>query len=418
MSLSLTCIDGIEPALALGAEWDALMAASGADIGFHRGWIGPWGQHFAAGRHARVLILRDDSGLVALLPFASGPIWAGPIWAGPVRLRLARLMGPLPYFAVMRLPILPGREAEVFAALLAEGPGLLHHLGADLLCLSQLSAAGDHLAPLHAALTDLPATLAVRQDETAPHAVIALPDSFDAYLAGLSRKRRVKYRKSKEDLEARGVSSQCLTGSQARARLGDFIQRHNAQWQRIGRQGHFVDWPENAGFFATVLQKLTGDEGRLYVQTGPVTEAGTGTQFGADGQFLAAQFCFVSGRGCLALLTARDPGARVAAMGIGAYGQFERIEALIAQGVRWIDSGVGDYDHKTSLGAEMAPLHRIIIRRAGRVSDLRLRALLGWSALINLLYYRIWFLKIAPQLRPRLGLAPRPLWGLWRRTRL
>ena len=37
--------------------------------------------------------------------------------------------------------------------------------------------------------------------------------------------------------------------------------------------------------------------------------------------------------------------------------------------------------------------------------------------LIHLLYYRVWFLKLAPRLRQKLGLKPRPLWRLWIRSR-
>jgi hypothetical protein len=40
-----------------------------------------------------------------------------------------------------------------------------------------------------------------------------------------------------------------------------------------------------------------------------------------------------------------------------------------------------------------------------------------WSGLVDLVYYRLWFLKLAPTLR-RIGLARAPLWQYWVKTRL
>lgn len=397
MSLELTRYGSLDEAAGLVPDWQALMQDSGADVQFTPGWLAAWVRQFASGRRVSLIALRDGGRLVGLLPFVTSPVRAG-----LRRLRMARLAGPIPYFAVLQLPVLPEQAEAVWSRLMAADPLAL--LGADVLCLSHLSRAGEAFPALQAALTDLPPGLVQETDDTPPHALIPLADSFEAYMGRLSRKRRVKQRKAKEEIEAAGIMTLCLTGAEAEAFLPEFIARHDAQWRATGRLGHFGDWPENAGFLADALATLSANgAGRFYVQRD------------REGRFLAAQFCFVQGPTCLALLTARETGEDVARLGIGPHAQFERIARIIPEGVRRIDSGVGAYDHKNSLGAEMVPLARLLLFPAAQRA--RVAALRQWSDLVNLLYYRVWFLKLAPRLR-RFGLAKAPLWSHWRETRL
>jgi CelD/BcsL family acetyltransferase involved in cellulose biosynthesis len=381
--------------------WQALVNESGADVQFSPEWLTAWWRQFGKGKQFSTIVVHSGNRMVGLLPFATGEVPTG-----LRRLRVARLAGPIPYFSVLQIPLLLECAEAAWRQLLVEdeailGPALLD---ADVICLSQLSHGGEALQPLRTALKGLSAPLAMTCDETPAHTLIPLADSFEGYMSQLSRKRRTKYRKSKQVLESDGVETRCLAGPEAVSFLPEFISRHNAQWQSVGRQGHFGDWPQNAGFLADVLALMAaGQTGRFYVQRD------------AKGQFLAAQFCFVQGPTCLALLTARDKEAEQNDRGIGYYAQFERIARIIPEGARRIDSGVGEYDHKASLGADMQPLSRIMLYRARmqrQVSSLR-----RWSGLVDLVYYRLWFLKLAPALR-RFGLARAPLWQYWVKTRL
>ena len=45
-----------------------------------------------------------------------------------------------------------------------------------------------------------------------------------------------------------------------------------------------------------------------------------------------------------------------------------------------------------------------------------MRLLLWWSDQLHLLYYRIWFLKLAPRVARFRG--PRPLWRSWIRSQV
>lgn len=401
MTLELTRYGSLEEAAGLISDWQDLVRDSGADVQFTPGWLAAWWGQFGVGHRLSLVTVHESGRLVAILPFVTARVRVG-----LRNLRIARIAGLIPSFAVLQMAVLPDRAEAVWRCFLAEcekmfGPSFLE---ADVLCLSQLSRAGEVLPPLHAGLAQLPLGLAQHMEDTPSHALIQLAERFEAYMARLSHKRRVKQRKAREAIEAAGIVTSCLTGADAQAFLPEFIARHDAQWRASGRLGHFGDWPDNAAFLTKALEELSADgAGRFYIQRD------------RTGRFLAAQFCFVQGPTCLALLTARDTGADVARLGTSSHAQFERIARIIPEGVRRIDSGVGEYDHKASLGAEMVPLARILLYPTGLRA--RVAALCRWSDLVNLLYYRIWFLKLAPRLR-RIGLARAPLWRYWRETRL
>lgn len=400
MTLSVTCFKSLGGLLELQDEWQLLCVESEADIYFHPYWVSNWWKHFGGGRSFLAYAFRKHGRLVAVLPFYME--FASPKALG---LKLARLSGPIHYFAIFRLPILESFIPEVLERFLKTFAAQSH---AHLLCFQTLSESGEAWSSLQPIERHLPSGLEFWQAQLPDHTLIPTQGDFEKFLTALSRKRRVKYRKAKEHLEkSLGISTKCLTGAEAEAFLPEFVKMHSTQWLQIGKAGHFSDWPSSAAFYRDVLHDIRSEEtGRFYVQCN------------AEGRILAAQFCFVHARHCVALLTARDTTADFGQLGIGFYAQVERIQLLIKEGVDRIDSGTGLYDHKLSLNAEMTALHRVLISQNDRLTRLRLKLTLGWADLLNLLYYRIWFLKLAPRLRRLTGAKPKPLWQAWIRTRL
>ena len=93
-------------------------------------------------------------------------------------------------------------------------------------------------------------------------------------------------------------------------------------------------------------------------------------------------------------------------------------ERMIQAGITRIEAGRGDYGYKIDYGGKTVPVHRLIVHRATAASTWQLSALLAWADLLNLVYYRVWFLKLAPRLRQKTNATPQPLWRSWIRTRL
>ncbi len=116
--LTLEAFEGPAHALPARAEWDEHVRQTGAEVYFLTGWQDAWWQHYGAGfassRRPVCVILRDGGRIVAALPFCIETLFAGPL---PVR--VARLAGVDPNFAVMSLPVAPGYDEAALAAALA-----------------------------------------------------------------------------------------------------------------------------------------------------------------------------------------------------------------------------------------------------------------------------------------------------------
>jgi CelD/BcsL family acetyltransferase involved in cellulose biosynthesis len=398
-ALSLTWLEGPAALLPLQAEWQVLADRTGADPYLMPVWNRLWWRHFGAGRRSLCLVARQEGRLVGLLPFC-----VERLWLGPLPLRIARLAGTDPHCMVFALPLEPGSADLVLAA-------ALRHLTADLGCtavsFTPVSALARHLAPLQA-LCHPGSGLALVTADEGSHVVFPLPGSFEAYLGGLSKKRRGQFRRDLKGLgEVFGMAAE--QGPPDAAGFDRFVEFHNRQWQALGRGGHFTDWPGSAGFYRDLAGEAGGGGMQLFSLAGTISGGVVP---------LATQFALVAGTTAHWRLPARSLDAEAERLSVGKVGLLLMIEALINQGVTRIEAGRGDYGYKLDYGGEAVAVQRLIVRPDTVSGALRLRLLLGWCDLLHLLHYRIWFLKLAPRLRALTGRKPRPLWRAWIRTRL
>jgi CelD/BcsL family acetyltransferase involved in cellulose biosynthesis len=376
------------------AEWDAFVEAGGSDIYFTVDWLQVWWAHYGRGRTFEGLVLRAGDRIVGVLPFC-----VQRVWAGPVPLRLARFVGADSTIAVLTPAIAPGFEETVLEAALDR---LLGEAGCDAVSLSPLSGE----SPVAAAaerVARADGRRLMRSDSTGPHMVFALPESFDAYMAGLQRYPRRDYRRSLRHLAERcDIACRTVSGDEAVAYLDRFAALHTAHWRALGRMGHFGDWPGSEGFTRDLIARMA-PSGRARFH-----------EISGDGRVLAIEQCFVLGDRCHWRLAARDSDPGLERLGLGRVGAVELFRALIEGGQRIVDAGPGHYEYKARLGAQEHPVRRVVIGGRSRSSRLRGALLLQWADLLHLVYYRAWFLRLAP----RLGLARRPLWGAWIRSRV
>jgi CelD/BcsL family acetyltransferase involved in cellulose biosynthesis len=379
---------------AVREEWDDFVARTGGDISFTVDWLQAWWTHYGAGRSFVALIVRDGDEIAAALPFC-----VERAWAALLPMRLARIVGADSTLPVFTPAIAPGLEQPVLSLALDR---LLGAAGCDAVSLSPL--AGD--SPVAAAAERAAAAgghAVLRSDSAGPHTVFALPGSFDEYLSGLGQMPRRDHRRSVRQLaKAFDVSYRTVSGDEAVAYVERFMALHTAQWEAEGRLGHFGDWPASADFTRELVRRMAATgRARFY-------------EIAGDGRVLAIEHCFVLGERCFWRLPARDPDPALRKMGLGRTSAAELFRVLIEDGRTTVEAGPGHYDYKVRLGGEERPLRRVVISRGTASSRRRGALLLGWADLLHLVYYRGWFLKLAP----RLGLRRRPLWRVWIRTRV
>ncbi len=380
----------------LSAEWQALASRTDAEVYLRPAWVSAWWDHFGAGRTLACLTIREDGRLIGLLPF-----YVEQIWAGPVPVRIARLAGTDPHCIVCRLPL----EIDVTAMALQEAfRHLLTSQGCHVVSMTPVSDLALHL-PVLRDIGDGQSDLAVYEERDGSHVVFDLPADFPTWLAQLSKKRRSQFQRDLRALQTRYGMQETEIVPDGTAIAG-FAGFHKQQWEAVGRGGHFSDWPGSEAFYRDLADRSAEEPPmRLYMLTGT-----TGP--------LATQFSLVGGSTAQWRLPARCLDPEAERLSIGKVGLLRMIKAMIDQGIHRIEAGRGDYDYKLSYGGQSVAVWRFLVFRNVGWNRRRLQWLLAWATVLHLIYYRIWFLKLAPRLRKHIGLVPRPLWRGWIRSRL
>lgn len=392
---ALECLEAPAQTLTARDEWDDLVAVTVADIYFLTDWQAAWWDHygkpFAASRRPVCFLLRDGGKLIGALPFCIETIWAGPV---PVR--VARLAGVDPNFAVMGLPIAAGHETAVLRA-------VFDHLTQQMNCAAvSLSPMSERAAQLQHLRTAEGLSI-LRDDSPRGHTLMDLPDSFDGFMKALSKSRRREVRRDIKRLtEVAPLNNTSSTPETVDPMMDRFIALHTTQWQAAGKGGHFSDWSVAAAFYRDLLHRL-----------GPKGQAMIDEQWQGE-TLLSSQLRYTLGEKAYWWLNARETDPEFAKIGLGRVGLVERVEGLIEDGIKLVEAGAGEYEYKLSYGGELVPIHTIVLAPDRPMARLRARVLLWWADALHLFYYRAWFLKF----RPRLGLRPGRLWTSWIRTRL
>ncbi|NOC47443.1 GNAT family N-acetyltransferase [Ruegeria sp. HKCCD7559] len=396
--IELECVEIPAHKLSIQASWDSFVSALGAEIYFLSDWQSAWWDHygktFAASRHPVSYILRNGSEIVGVLPFCVETLWAGPI---PVR--VARLAGVDPNFAVMELPIAAGYENTVLGAVIEH---LTDHLKCSVVSLSPLSERAGQLENLRA--LNGRGLSVLRDISTRGHTLMTLPDTFDAFMASLSKSRRREVRRDIKRLTPAGevLRTVSSTPETVDAMMDRFIALHTRQWEAAGKGGHFSDWPVAAAFYRSLMQGLS-----------PKGHAAIDEQW-RDETLLSSQLRYTLNGKVLWWLNAREVDAEFAKAGLGRVGLVTRVEELIDQDAHLIEAGAGEYEYKLSYGGDLVPLYNIVLAPDRASARLRARLLLLWADALHFFYYRVWFLKV----RPRLGIRPNSLWSSWIRMQL
>ena len=221
---------------AIRAEWRALNDVAQAGTMFSGPeWLIPWWNHFGQGRELQLLAVREGGQLVGLLPLFAEQARYGGV---EVR-RLAFLGDGATGCDHLDALALPGREAEVLSAVLAE----LLNLEWDLLDLDGIrrdSPTVIHLAeawPAHRVTNHC-----VRDGKlrfVCPH--LPLKGTYEELLEGMGRRENLR-RREKWLSRQPGVSIDLAqTPADAPAAMERFFPLHDARWAAAGGSDGLAD---------------------------------------------------------------------------------------------------------------------------------------------------------------------------------
>lgn len=333
------------------ADWEVLHRADPRATPFTSpGWAQAWLEHFAPDAQPWLLVARDADRVVGLAPLVLRR-------RGPVRLLAMLGKEPGDYWDVLAEPELREPVTAALAAEIARRRGewdvwQLNCLPPDsgtLRALARAGLRGFARAPLRS-----PA--------------IELPDTFEAFLAGLSRSRRANLRRHLRRLEDGSVE---LREVRDPAALGATMDRWQelrvAQWEAQGRS---ID-PVHAGerFRAFMLAAV-----RRLVPSGQALV----WEFLHEGELVGVYVNFVDERSFYWYLGGFDPA--VTNLGLGKIAIGAGIRASIEAGRSLYDFDRGEEPYKYWYGAGDRLLASVVLGHQGVRSRAAVRAARALSA--------------------------------------
>jgi CelD/BcsL family acetyltransferase involved in cellulose biosynthesis len=234
------------------AAWQTLHAASALRSPFLSWtWQTEWVRAFAPGDRLEIRRVTDDAGrLLGLLPLHE------------VEPGVLRLLGGVDVSDYLDLLAETGREAEVWAALLAARPATR-----PLWDLHAVPAASPTVLRLPELALEHGAEVAVAVEERCP--ILELPATWETYLAGLSGKHRHEMLRKMRRLEREVPAARAVgldSRAEVEARFGDFLALHRSS--RVGKARFMDDRME--AFFRRVAGLLAEAGGfRLWLLDAP-----------------------------------------------------------------------------------------------------------------------------------------------------
>ena len=326
--------EAIGDALTLGERgWNALVARSQAPVPFLTWQFQTtWSRRFVDGP-LHLLAARDGAGeWVGALPLFETPSTEGPV---------LRLCGGVDVADYLDLVAVAGREEEVWKAFL---PALVERTW-QTLDLRPIAASSATASLLPGLAESVGLACRVERDDRCP--VIALPGSWDDYLAGLSGKDRHELRRKLRRAETgRPHLEMARTPSAVAALMDGFLALHRKS--KLGK-ARFMNEQMEAFFreIATLLASAgTVALWMLWLEERPA----------------AALFC-LEYDGTVGLYNSGfDPGARALSPGVILIAR--TIADAIARGFRRYDFLRGDEPYKYGFGATPTDVLRLTLERA------------------------------------------------------
>jgi CelD/BcsL family acetyltransferase involved in cellulose biosynthesis len=393
--LRLWTFTSFEDAHAIAAEWDALAAALNGSLYMTFAWCSVWWRHYGARRALRVIAVRSGDELVGVLPLFIDRL-ATPLG----RARAAKLVGSDSTLAVMEPLIRPDLAPEAFALTIEQ---LFEDDQVDMVHVGPCSGAAAHVGAVRAAASTLDAVQIVRDREAGSHTVFDMSDGFEGYLKSLSSHQRSNYRRKLKKLNNSFKLELDVVedGPALEREFGAFIEMHQAQWKAVNKLGHFDDWPGSREYSWDLVRTLAAS-GRVRL-----------FRLLADDRVVAYYWCFALGGTYYWRLSARLFGQEWDQFALGRVGVVKMMELANGDRATAIEAGVGSYGYKENLNAQTHPLRSIAVSRNGLIPRLRSLSTLAYGDFLNLAYYRVWYLRVAP----RVKLLQRPLRRSWIRRR-
>jgi CelD/BcsL family acetyltransferase involved in cellulose biosynthesis len=379
-------------------EWDDFVESEGGDIFLTYDWSRVWWKYYGEGRELSVFIFRNDGNLVGIIPVFFEKIRLGPIAVKAVKIvgadyNLAQFFLPI-RFEYMELVI------NVLFKVMSQEKWDIVHLGP----MAGLYPHTDHLIKaINGSMNTVCRVFVKRKGE---HTYFHLSDSWEKQLEKMNKSDQKdisrSYRRLRKNLKNPTVNVEISYATKKNFQLyfDEFVKMHQTYWHKIGKAGHFEDWPDAIEFHREMAEKqLQHNRLRLL-------------KIFAENNCLGYEYDYWFGNRCFELLAGRSEEEVLAGVSVGKINYSEKMHNLIRNNIYNIDSMRGRYAYKLRLGGKAYPTENLYV--VPRKGSIFLRVLLFYifSRILHICYYKIWYCRMA-----RIFPVKRcSLWEIWIRS--
>jgi CelD/BcsL family acetyltransferase involved in cellulose biosynthesis len=225
------------------------------------------------------------------------------------------------------------------------------------------------------------------------------PEDYLATLGGSEqRKRRHDFRY----LAHHGAKESVVVGPgpEIETEFREFARLHTNYWESKGRLGHFHAWPR-AFEYHLALAKCLSDLNRLRLLK---IEAGQ--------EVILYDYNYIFGRSYFGELRARSLDSKWSKISLGSCALISMLRRAVQERITCLYVGVGHNEYETRLGAVECPVVTVMISPRKWHARVRVAVFSLVFSLLELLYFKIWYMRIQPRL-PRFFRWP--IWKFWSR---
>lgn len=381
-------------------EWDSFVETVSGDIFLTFDWCRIWWKYYGRNRELRIFVFRSNGDLVGIIP-----LFFETIWLGPVFVRAAKIVGSDCTLAQFSLPICKRYISETIRVFLEA----LSKYTWDIIQIGPIAGLYEHYDLLKRLfMEDEELSYRVHERDVGVQTYFKLEKDWDSHLSTLSKngRRSVKrnYKALYQSLEKKEsvIETRCADPDDFETIFAGFVDMHQSHWQNLRKAGHFVDWPKSYEYHKEVAENQM-KHGRLRMM---VSKCG--------GYPLGYEYGYRFGNRYYAFLNSRIDSSDMKKVSFGIPMFCEQAKMAIDEDVEYIDAMRGKYDYKMRLGGKLFPIRNIYLIASRLLTVIRVSTFWAMARLLNLLYYKIWFCRLAP----KLPFKRRPLWKIWIRSRL
>ena len=323
-------------------EWDRLVEMTGGGIFLTYDWCRIWWRYYGHNRKAYIFLFRIKGRLVGLVP-----VFIDRFGFKLLNIVIAKIFSSEYILTICNPTVIQAYSHEIYETV---QDYLFTKTGCDMVVLGPALETNQYqinIKKKNVKKVDLDISTSYQ-----------LPGSFNEYLNKLSRNERKHYKHNYKKLikEYDIRYDVCQSIKETVDSFEDFMVLHRTQWKKIGKLGHFEDWPQSKNFHREMIKEQYKKKRlRLF-------------KLSANGDIISYRYLYYFGNKYYSFLPARLTEPPWDKSGLGRVAHILTVKKAIEENVKVIDAGRGFYDHKLFLGGKILKVFLIRITANGLLS--------------------------------------------------